>query len=485
MTQEMTTKKRRCELPDIKEEFEGARFGDRRLSARFVAVGVRLAAVPGAGLPDCIGNDSQLDCAYRFLSNKKVRPGLMLAPHQRQTFERIGGRGEAIVAHDTTEMEFPGARKGLGPLSSGRRRGFFLHLSLAIAADESRQPLGVLEQRCWVRSDARRPRRNGRRLNGYDLSKVADRESSRWAAQVRAIEEGKPEGVSLIHVADRESDAYETLESVQGYRYVLRANHDRRVFDDGEPTHLKQACERASVVMTMEVPVAPRLAAKQPGAAKAHPARAARVAHLALSGLSLELRKPNVRNGPTLSVRVVHAHEIDPPEGEEPIDWWLYTSEPVDTPEQIQRVIDLYRARWVIEEFFKALKTGCEVQRLQLETYEALRNAVVAHLPIAWHILLLRSLARTHPTASAQQVLTTTQLDVLRAMGRSRLPDSPTVRDAMLAVAQLGGYLVTKAKRPPGWITLGRGMQRLLDYEQGWLASRAALEKTTHDPSDP
>jgi hypothetical protein len=50
----------------------------------------------------------------------------------------------------------------------------------------------------------------------------------------------------------------------------------------------------------------------------------------------------------------------------------------------------------------------------------------------------------------------------------------------MLAVAMLGGYLVTKAKSPPGWITLGRGLQRSLTYELGWIAGQAARQ-----PKDP
>ena len=469
-------------VPSIEEELVGALFGDARLSARLVTLGTQLAGAPGVGLPDGIRNDSQLECAYRFLSNRRVTAQRMLEPHQRQTYARIARRTEAVVAHDTTEMEFGGWREGLGPLSSGRRQGFFLHLSLAVAADESRQPLGVLAERCWVRSATRRPKRHGRRLNGPDLRKLPDRESSRWAEQVREVEAQKPEGVSLVHVGDRETDAFEMFEAMQGLRFVLRANHDRRVDDEGEPVHLREACDRALVTLTFDVSVSPRNAKKQPGAAKAHPARSARVARVGVRGLVVHLREPYVRNGTRLRVHVVHVREIEPPAGEDPIDWTLYTSEPIDTPEQLQRVVSLYRTRWVIEEFFKALKTGCEVQRLQLETYAALRNAVVLHLPIAWQILLLRSISRVEPDAPAAQALTPTQLDVLRAMSRRPLRTNPTVGEAMLAVAVLGGYLVTKAKGPPGWITLGRGMQRLLQFEQGWIASRAALARPGSDP---
>lgn len=466
--------------PSIEDEFRGAALGDARFSARLVSLAADLAASPGAGLPACIGNDSQLECAYRFLSSPRITPEGMLEPHHRQTYERIAQRGEALAVHDTTELEFGGAREGLGPLSSGSREGFFMHLTLVVAADGSKQPLGVLAARFLVRQ--RKPRRKGRKLNGQASRKQPERESRRWHEQVQTVEKNKPEGVSLIHVGDRETDSFEMLEAVQNLRYVLRANHDRRVFNDEQPVHLSEACEGAAGIFSFEVDVAPRKAAKQPHAAKTHPAREARVAKLIARSLTLEIREPYVRNGKTLSVNVVHVHEIDVPAGADPVAWTLYTSEPIDTAEQIQKVIDWYRARWVIEEFFKALKTGCGVQKLQLETYPALRNAVALHLPIAWRILLLRSVSRVNPDAPAEHVMTATQLLVLRTLGRRPLSAAPTVREAMIAVAVLGGYLVTKATRPPGWITLGRGMQRLMSLEQGWIAGATAARPSGHDP---
>jgi hypothetical protein len=465
----------------IKAELRGAEFGDARLSARLVVLGGRLAASPGFGLPESIGNDSQLECAYRFLSNSRVTPDQMLRPHHGQTYQRIAQRREALAVHDTTELEFGGEREGLGPLSSGARRGFFMHATLAVAADSSRQVLGVLDESFWTRSDTARPKPNGRRLNGQASRMQPDRESRRWAEHVQRVEAHKPDDVSLIHVGDRETDAFEMLDAVHTLRFVLRANHDRRVFEQGEPTHVREACARAAVALSFEVDVSPRKARKQPGTAKSFPAREARVAHVAVRGVSVSIREPYKRNGQLLHVNVVHAREVDAPQGTDPVDWLLYTSEPIDTPEQLQRVIDLYRARWVVEEFFKALKTGCEVQRLQLETYQALRNAVALYLPIAWNILLMRSLAREHPLAPAQHVLTATQIDVLRAISRRPLSAQPNVKETLLAVAILGGYLVTKAKHPPGWITLGRGMKRLMDYELGWVAAQSA-RRLGNDP---
>src|ERR1700722_2464095 len=464
-------------VPAIETELRGADFGDPRLSTRLVTLASRLAGHPGGGLPTCVGNDAQLECCYRFLSNRRVTPQRMLEPHHRQTFERIAQRKEALAVHDTTELEFGGHRRDLGPLSSGSREGFFLHTTLAVAADTSRQPLGVLATHFWTRTTTPRPKKDGRRLNGQASSKLPDRESRRWVDQVQDVEARKSPDVSLIHVADRESDAFDMLQAVQERRYVLRANHDRRVFvDNDQPSHVREACQNAPVSLTLQVDVSARKSRPQPGAAQSHPGRDARVAQVSVRGLLVEIREPYVRNGKVLKVNVVHARELDPPAGADPIDWLLYTSEPVDTAAQLERVIDLYRARWVIEEFFKALKTGCEVQSLQLETYEALRNAVALHLPIAWQLLLVRSVARVQPDAPATQVLTDTQLQVLRTFGRRPLPERPTVQQVMIAIAILGGYLITKAKGPPGWITLGRGMQQLMTLELGWLAGQAAAQ---------
>jgi hypothetical protein len=459
-------------VEDIEDELRGAQFGDARLSARLVSLGRSLAGSPGSSLPECIRDDGQLECGYRFLSNRRVTPRRMLDPHHRQTFERIARASEALAVHDTTELEFGGERQGLGPLSSGSRKGFFLHTTLAVAADTSRQPLGVLAERYWVRTGQPAPKRNGRRLNGQASAKRTERESLRWAEQVRHVEALKPTGVSLIHVGDRETDSFEMLQAVHGLRFVLRANHDRRVFADDCALHLKQACERASTRCAIEVHISARKARRQPGTSKTHPARDARVAQVGVRGLSVSIREPYERNGKLLPIHVVHARELEPPPDTEPVEWILYTSEPIDTPAQLRRVIDLYRARWVIEEFFKALKTGCEAQSLQLETYDALCNAVSLLLPIAYKLLLLRSVGRVHPDNPATDVLSNTQIRLLRSETRRPLPESLTVAQAMIAVAALGGYLVTKAKGPPGWITLGRGLQRLALLETGWNAAQ-------------
>jgi hypothetical protein len=159
-----------------------------------------------------------------------------------------------------------------------------------------------------------------------------------------------------------------------------------------------------------------------------------------------------------------------PPEGEQAIEWKLVTREPVETPEQILSVVDYYRCRWPIEEFNKALKTGCRVEARQLVNVAALINVVALLTPIAWSILHLRTLANSSKPPPATAVLSPDQLAVLNAHPKTKKyfqsSDTPTARDALHAVAALGGHL--KRNGAPGWLTLFRGYKTLTELVLGW-----------------
>jgi hypothetical protein len=143
-------------------------------------------------------------------------------------------------------------------------------------------------------------------------------------------------------------------------------------------------------------------------------------------------------------LHAVHVTEPNSPAGEEPIEWMLFTSEKVDSYETAVAIVDHYRARWVIEEYFKALKTGCAFEKRQLTSYEGLTKALALFVPIAWQLLRLRHLSREEQSPPARHVLDTEQLLLLRALLSQRkqsLVDEPTVRDVMLAMARLGGHI--------------------------------------------
>jgi hypothetical protein len=416
----------------------------------------KIAQAPELSLPKLF-DLAELEAAYRFFGNQAVTPEKILEPHVNGTLGRMREAGDCLVIHDTTTLSFrvDGKRKGLGRLMSAGQ-GFFSHVSLAMTDDGTRVPLGVLDISTIVRDD-----------------KSDKSERLRWGEQAERVGQRCAEVRSLIHVMDREADDYALLCLLkkQGDRFVIRLMHDRLlVAEPGAPRKLDEALAHITATTTREVPLSSRPAGlRSPKQRKAHPTRAGRLATLAIGATTVTLQRPTTQSETlpqSVTINVVRVWEVDTPEGEEPVEWTLITSEPVDTEEDALRAVDRYRTRWTIEEFFKALKTGCAYEQRQLEDFEGLTNALALFAPIAWHLLLLRSIARGQPDAPALCVVSPTQLEVLRVLGRMKLSPEPTTREAMLAIAALGGHI--KYNGEPGWLTLARGYHELLTLTRGW-----------------
>ncbi len=281
---------------------------------------------------------------------------------------------------------------------------------------------------------------------------------------------------------DREADAYPLLVRMaqRNIRFVVRLARDRAVGAEvvaGARDRVSDALVGAEVFAEREVPLSRRRAETAPKSRR-FPARDGRTARLSVRAMSLMLQRPNYAGAQLpkwLPVNVVHVIEVGAPDGAQPVEWTLLTTEPITTATDVLAVVDSYRARWVIEEYFKALKQGCAVEKRQLESYEVLCKALAILMPIAWKLLELRSIGRARATRPAREVLSAVQLDVLRACGPVKLGKNPTCREAMLAVAGLGGHI--KNNGDPGWQVLGRGLERLILLELGWSAATSTRKR--------
>ncbi len=462
----------------LREEMAGGDLGDDRLNARRDRLIDVLEQSPDTGFPAACASDGDVEALYRFLRNPRVSLRAVLEPHLAATQARCRALDEVLVIHDTTECSFAGAqvRAGLTPLGP-RRQGFWVHAALAVSAEGLRAPLGLVSVLPFVRKAApgRRPKPHWR-----ERFRDPDKLSRRWPASVTAARARLGAARRAIHLMDREGDSYELLATMatHGDRFVVRLHYDRRVVPDGEvpaPGRLREALPRTDVRIEREVALSPRrVNAQRTPLLTRQPPRDGRVATLRFAARPVTLQRPRDHRAPlpaTLAVNVVYAWEVNPPVGEPPVEWWLVTTEPVETADQILQVVDWYRTRWLIEEFFKCLKTGCAYEKRQLESLDTLLVALALLAPIAWQLLLLRHLARALPDAPARVALTARQIRVLRAVGGT-LPQRPTTRDALRAVARLGGHL--RQNGEPGWLVLGRGMQKLLRMEAGWAAAEQA-----------
>jgi hypothetical protein len=452
-----------------KEQAPEGTFPDARLTKRLETIVLGVGRSPTESFPS-VFTSAELEGAYRFFSNPLVTMNAIVAPHFEATKVRVAEEACVRVVHDTTEFTYRRAGKRKGLCDRGHQ-GFSAHFSLALTADERREPLGLAGIHTWVRGAN------------------AEKEQSFWLAEIQASERTLGCGAKAVHICDRGADDYVLFDAlIKGnHRFVVRARDNRYTESGPDDSRMKLR----SILTTLEgvserqATINGRVGRSDPKIRKIHPPREARTITLQIAAATINIARPGNANTAqgrdrlghlptTLAINVVRVWEPDPPDGAEPVEWILYTSEPIDTEEDVCAIVDHYRARWVIEEYFKALKTGCAFEQRQLDEYESLINALGVFAPLAYQILLLRTKARFSPDAPASTVATQDQIEVLRARGRRPLPQHPNARDILLAVAALGGHI--KYAPDPGWLTIARGYEKLESLTEGWMAAKLQFQ---------
>lgn len=462
---------------DIVKEFRGVALGDVRRVRRLESTAAKLSANPGHGFPQALVDEADLEGFYRLLRNAAVTFEALFDPHVKASVDRLAERSEALAVHDTSEFKFGGRRDGLGVLKR-KGRGFLGHFTLAVGVDAARAPLGVIASELWVR---REPTATALHKAGQITLRQArcrPNEQDRWFRGVKASEAAVSESrCSLIHVMDSEADDYDLMTRlVEGrHRWVIRLSDNRVLANTSAPAprKIREFVATMKVRCTRDVHLSRRR--RPPGGGRRRTReREERNATLGISASPLAFKRSStcpIAAPEALTGNIVTVRETNPPAGEEPVEWLLFTTEPIDTEVQILRVIDIYRARWRIEEYFKALKTGCAFEKRQLESWQTLKNALGIFVPIAWHLLHLRTLAREDSLSPSRTVLTPIQEKVLRRASKRALPRRMTTKDALLAIAKLGGHQSNNGE--PGWNVLGRGFQDLLMMTAGYRLALA------------
>jgi hypothetical protein len=274
----------------------------------------------------------------------------------------------------------------------------------------------------------------------------------------------------MVYVADRESDQFEILHDAhhRGHSFVIRSKHDRLI--QGEDFYLSWHMEKQKVQFEVEIDL---------------PEEKCKVAALMKFGevtindtdqrSNRHLSRMGVRN---IKLGVIEVKEKEKREGKEQLKWVLYTNLPLNTKEEALKVINYYRLRWQIENFFKVLKDGCcHVEHASLRSFEKLEKYTMCFSIIAWRMFWMKFLFHTDPGLPAKTILTETEIEVLKVRYPEKVDKSKfTVGEALRLVAMRGGYNNRKGDGPPGNITLWRGFMSIRDramfYEELIAAGR-------------
>ncbi len=467
---EQTSSAHRPQLSSIEaEDFAlincaNAQIGHEQRSQRLLKISATLACSPGQSLPQAFGNHADLIGAYRFLSNPEIDPQDIIAPHTSRILKELAGHDVALCVQDDTELCFTTrtGMKNLGQIGAGGR-GLLQHSSLAVLPDG--RVLGLLDVR-WVavqptpEGETRRQRQA--RWNLSDLWADVVRKLGVWDSPTR-----------LLHVCDRAADMYRLMAACVEHKqgFVIRAQHDRRV--DEDTTRLWAKLDGEVVLGRMKVKVGGQRDAYNRETRRGREAevtiRAARVL------VSPPVNDPRTEGGMPVTAWAVYVKEENPPaeiaRKGEAIEWMLLSSEPVEDLASARVVVGYYTRRWTIEEWHRAYKEGCAIEKTQLDDGADVQRLGAILCPIAVLLLRMRDLAdERHPDSSnpaALRCLVSRPYIVTVSLLAGVKEEQLTPRQFLATVAKRGGYLGRRSDGRPGWKVLWRGWKEITAIVEG------------------
>jgi hypothetical protein len=397
----------------------------------------------------------------RFLGNARVTAERIVESWSESTVAAVEGR-HVLAIQDTSDIHFnttPRRRRGLGEIGLGNNHGVLLHPMLAVDADNG-ACLGLLSGE--VRT------RKGRQTVSHDLRDLSDKESRRWIDTALAAKPLLARAAMVTVLGDRESDIFALYASAaeQHFQIIARSMHDRKLADsDG----LYAVSDAMAVVDQRAV----RLPARSQ--------RPARLAQFELRFGAIELARPQnkfLRHLPkSLPLSVVDVREINAGSGIEPLHWRLLTSHPVANAEDAWRIVDWYKQRWIIEQFFRVLKRqGFKLEDSQIGTADRLLKlvAIAAKAAVITMQLLQARAGSQQPVHLAFSTAEVTALGALNQQLETRTkrlknPHPPSsLAWAAWIIGRLGGWDGYPSSKPPGPITFKNGLEYFQAIAIGW-----------------
>jgi hypothetical protein len=401
-------------------------------------------------------------CFNRFLGNAKVTTERIIESWSEGTVAAAEGR-HVLAIQDTSEINFTTTaerRRGLGETAKGNVHGLLLHPMLAVDA-ENGSCLGLLGGQVWTR--------NNRRTVSHDLRDLSDKESQRWIATAMAAKPLLAGAAMVTALGDRESDIFALYASAaeQHFHVIARSMHDRRLADD---SGLYAASEAIAIVDQRAIVLSARAQ------------RAERVVPLELRFGAVSLARPQskfLRHLPeSLPLTLVDVREVDPQAGTEPLHWRLLTTHPVANAEQAWRIVDWYKQRWLIEQFFRVLKTqGFKLEDSQIATAERLLKLVAIAAKAAVITIQLLQARDGRSQQPVGFVFDANEAATLAALNRNLEAQSKRLKNphppdglawAAWIIGRLGGWDGYPSSKPPGPITMKHGLEYFHAVAAGW-----------------
>lgn len=429
---------------DLSLEIKHLHLNDARLNARFKHTVNRLVDNPDSSIPEAFCKWGDIKGAYRFFSNKNVSIEAINRSITLATGERCQPYDIVLSVQDTTNVHFSSLAEGLGYMDHGKGNGFMVHSAMAI--DNKGCPIGLLHQKIWARD--KRELGKAQQRAGRDIE---EKESYKWLEGNEASQGLLKNNKCIIHIADREADIYELFVTSRtaNSELLIRAMHSRKTLLGN---NMWSEIEAEPVIATFDIELENAVS----GVCETIPM----VVKTGMVLLSPPKKKPGL---PAILLYGMIVTERNP-RSNKPLEWHLITTIPAKNKEQALQLVTYYTYRWRIERFHYILKSGCNLEELQLRDADALHRATLTYSLCAFKLMQVLYQSRIEPNQPCDRYFTEMEWKVLamvhykrRVISKEPLP----LKLAITIIAKLGGYIGRNNDGPPGIKNIWRGMNQL------------------------
>lgn len=451
----------------VEAEMRTLDLGDKRLNNRLFRVTSRLSQNPAESIPAACGSWKETKAAYRLFDNDDVTGEKLLNPHKVATMERMKLCPTVLILQDTTTLSFPTQleRNDAGPINRANTRGMFLHPNLAVTPEG--ECLGVLSAHRWHREKLANKTPQERKKDNFKRP-LSQKESYRWLQGYRLANQYAKElpTTQVVSISDREGDVYEIFQEAQETLsapkafWLIRSHHTRKPLSQTREKGKEDIC----MVTKNEKPMG-FIEFELPSSINRKCRMIRQSIHVKKVCLSLPDRKTTRSGYRPVEITVIVASEVNTPKDEKPIEWTLLTNLPVDSFEEACEKIQWYTRRWQIEIYFKILKSGCKIEKLQLSD-DNFSACLSIYMVIAWRILHLTMLGRRCPNLPCDCVFSKEEWQTVFVMVKRKKPPlkPPNLNDMIRMAASLGGFMNRRTDPEPGPKTLWVGLSKLQEH---------------------
>ena len=341
---------------NMEEEFADLDFHSVRLENRFVRTMETLYKQPGVSILEASKNKAEAKAIYRMLANENFDREKIIKVHHEATIRRMAGYGGTVLAvQDTTGINYNThvKTKGIGYIGD-KTLGLNIHSCLAVTTKGL--VLGLLDQSGYSGSQ---PENETASHDAKNASTVDKKENALWLETLDRSMADIPETVKVITVCDLEGSMDELFAKAQSLRkpVLIRIVQNRMTVEN---KRILEEIRKTQCRWRIEVTI-PR------DRGNSIPERKT-VLQLRYDRYPVKMPRILDKNKPlpkTIDLHIIYVKEENPVKEESPIEWFLATSEPVNSALDAYEYVGYYTRRWKTGRFHYALKSGCAIEKLQ------------------------------------------------------------------------------------------------------------------------